>query len=109
MNTIRPQASHGIVNRITGSNFNYQGWPTVARDENGTLYAVASGFRAEHVCPFGKTVMYISKNNGNTWSSPIIINDTYMDDRDVGILYMGNGRMLITWFNHPAKFYEDLA
>ncbi|MBQ8578966.1 MAG: exo-alpha-sialidase [Clostridia bacterium] len=96
---------HGIVNRVQGSMFAYQGWPSIARDENGTLYAVASSFRCEHVCPFGKTAMYISKNDGETWSPPIIINDTYLDDRDAGILYMGNGRMLVTWFTHPADVY----
>ena len=93
-----PEAEHGIVNRVQGSVFGYQGWGTVARDEEGTLYTVASGFRVSHICPFGKTVMYISRNNGRTWSPPIVINDTYMDDRDAGILYMGNGRMLVTWF-----------
>ena len=101
-----PMAEHGIVNRVQGSIFGYQGWGTVARDEEGTLYAVASGFRVSHICPFGKTVMYISRNSGKTWSPPIVINDTYMDDRDAGILYMGNGRMLVTWFTHSAYEYN---
>lgn len=99
---------HGIVNRVTVGMFGYQGWPSVARDENGTLYAVASSFRCEHVCPFGKTAMYISKNDGETWSPPIVINDTYLDDRDAGILYMGNGRMLVTWFTHPTSVYRGV-
>ena len=99
--------THGIVNRVQNSLFGYQGWPSVARDENGTLYAVASSFRCEHICPFGKTAMYISKNEGKTWSPPIVINDTYLDDRDAGILYMGNGRMLVTWFTHPADVYSN--
>ena len=30
-----------------------------------------------------------------------------MDDRDAGILYMGNGRMLVSWFTHSAHFYES--
>lgn len=106
MRTICAAAEHGIVNRAQGSIFAYQGWGTVARDEEGTLYAVASGFRISHICPFGKTVMYISRNNGKTWSPPIVINDTYMDDRDAGILYMGNGRMLVTWFTHSAYEYN---
>ena len=106
MKTIYPEVSHGIVNRVQGSIFGYQGWGTVARDEAGTLYAVASGFRVSHICPFGKTVMYISKNEGKTWSPPIVINDTYMDDRDAGILYLGNGRMLVTWFTHSAEAYQ---
>lgn len=100
-----PETEHGIVNRVTGSVFAYQGWPSVCRDENGTLYAVSSSFRVEHICPFGKTAMYVSKNGGKTWTPPVVINDTYLDDRDAGILYMGNGRMLVTWFTHPTKAY----
>ena len=100
-------AVHGVVNKKTGSIFDYQGWPSVCRDENGTLYAVASGFRLRHICPFGKTVMYISKNNGETWTPPIVINDSYLDDRDAGIVYMGGGRILVPWFAHPAKSYLD--
>lgn len=104
MNTIIAEVTHGIVNRITGSFFNYQAWPTVARDENGTLYAVASGFRMRHVCPFGKTVMYISRDGGKTWSPPMVINDTYLDDRDAGILYLGKGKLLVSWFTRAAAY-----
>lgn len=107
MKIVKPKAEHGIVNRVCGSIFGYQGWGSVARDENGTLYVVASGFRVSHICPFGKTVMYISKNDGKTWSPPIVINDTYMDDRDAGIVYMGNGRMLVSWFTHSAYEYSN--
>ena len=96
---------HGIIGRVKNSIFAYHGWPSVARDENGVLYAVASAFRCEHICPFGKTALYISRNNGKTWTPPIVINDTYLDDRDAGILYMGNGRMLVTWFSHPTEAY----
>ena len=106
MNTIYPEVSRGIVNRVTGSIFGYQAWGTVARDENGTLYTVTSGFRVSHICPFGKTVMYISKDEGKTWSCPIVINDTYLDDRDAGIVYMGNGRMLVSWFTHSPHEYN---
>ncbi len=105
---IRPEVTHGIVNRVQNSFFNFQAWPSLCRDENGTLYAVASGFRCRHICPFGKTVMYISKNGGKTWSPPIIINDSYLDDRDAGILYMGGGRMLVTWFAHNLGTYANL-
>ena len=40
MKVIYPEATHGIIHRVQGSVFRYQGWPSVARDENGTLYAV---------------------------------------------------------------------
>jgi len=107
MQTLYPNVEHGIVNRVQKSNFGYQGWGSVARDEEGTLYTVASGFRLSHICPFGKTVMYISKNEGKTWSPPIVINDTYLDDRDAGILYMGKGRMLVSWFTHSSYIYQN--
>ena len=94
-----------IISRISEGIFKYQGWPTVAKDENGTLYVACSGHRLAHICPFGKNLMYISRNDGESWSSPIIINDTYLDDRDAGILPLGNGKMLMTYFNHPSEFY----
>lgn len=107
MKTIRPECTHGIVNRVHNSLFAYQAWPTVAQDENGTLYAVASGFRIRHVDPFGKTVMYISRNGGKTWTPPIVINDTYLDDRDAGIVYLGNGNLLVSWFTRNAEEYSS--
>lgn len=107
MKTIYPDVEHGVVNRASGSLFCYQGWPTVARDEKGTLYVVSSSFRVGHVCPFGKTAFYVSHDEGKTWSYPTVINDTYMDDRDAGILYMGNGRLLVTWFTHSAHSYQN--
>ena len=105
MKTYYPEATHGIIHRVQGSLFGYQGWPSVAKDENGTLYTVVSGFRVRHICPFGKTCMHISKDGGKTWTPPIVINDTYMDDRDAGILYLGNGKLLVTWFTHSPYYY----
>lgn len=107
MKIIRPTATHGIVNRATNTLFTYQAWPTVAQDENGTLYAVCSGFRIRHVDGYGKTVMYISKNGGKTWTPPIIINDSYIDDRDVGILYLGEGKLLVSWFTRSPEEYRS--
>ena len=105
MNIIQPKTEQYIVHRAVNTMFAYDGWPSVTVDENGVLYAVASSFRMQHICPFGKTAMYISRDGGKTWTPPIVVNDSYLDDRDAGILYMGNGRMLVTWFNHPASFY----
>ena len=107
MKQIRPDATHGIVNRASGILFTYQAWPTVAQDENGTLYAVASGYRVRHVDGFGKTVMYISRNEGKTWTPPIIINDSFIDDRDAGIVYLGQGRLLVSWFTRSPEEYSS--
>lgn len=95
----------GVICRVTDSPFAYNGWPSVCRDENGVLYAVCSYGRLGHICPFGKTALFVSKDNGKSWSEPFIINDTPLDDRDAGILYLGNGRMLVTWFCHPTGNY----
>lgn len=102
---IRPKVEHGIVNRSPNTFFRYHGWPTVAIDDDGVLYAVDSGFRVSHVCPFGKTAMYKSFDGGKTWSIPMVINDTYLDDRDAGIVYLGGKKLLVTWFSHPAETY----
>ncbi len=98
---------HGIVGRITEGNFRYQGWPSVCRDERGVLYAVCSGHRLAHICPFGKNLMYVSYDDGVTWSCPIIVNDTVLDDRDAGILSLGDGKMLLSWFDLPKSYFLD--
>ncbi len=100
-----PEKIHGTLHRSAESIFGFEGWPSVAKDENGTLYAVCSGFRVAHICPFGKTVMYVSHDEGKIWSPPIVIGDTPLDDRDAGILYLGNGKMLVSWFTHSTKNY----
>ncbi|MGN1346013.1 MAG: sialidase family protein, partial [Eubacteriales bacterium] len=87
--------------------FRYNGWPSVCRDDEGTLYAICSGFRVAHICPFGKTVLFKSWDEGKTWSIPMVINDTYLDDRDAGILCLGGKTLLVTWFAHPVSVYQN--
>ena len=99
--------SQGIVSRMNGSFFPYQAWPSACVDENGVVYAVCSGFRAGHLCPFGKTVLFRSRDGGRTWSLPVVVNDHFLDDRDPGILYLGKGKMLVTRATHPARNYEN--
>lgn len=94
-----------IVYRVSEGPFRYQGWPTVTQDENGVLYAVCSGRRVQHVCPFGINLMFVSRDGGQTWSVPMIVNDTQMDDRDGGLCYLGNGKLLLSWFNTTKDFY----
>ena len=94
-----------IINRTSDSIFKYQGWPTVTKDENGTLYVACSGHRLAHVCPFGKDMLYISHDDGESWSSPLVINDTSLDDRDAGIVSLGDGKFLMTYFCHPRNAY----
>ena len=97
----------GIIYRSEGSLFNYIGWPTVAKDEKGVIYVVASGHRLGHVCPFGKNYMFKSYDNAKTWEGPIIINDTLYDDRDAGILPLGDGKMILSWFINNIDVYTS--
>ena len=100
-----PKTLNGAVHRNPGSFFGYDGWPSVCRDADGVLYTVYSGFRASHICPFGKTCLSRSYDGGKTWSSPIVINDTWLDDRDAGILCLGGKKLMVTWFNHNRDYY----
>ncbi len=99
MTEIRPEVEHGIVSRVRDSVFNYHGWPSICRDERGVLFAAASGFRLTHVDPCGKNCMYVSFDDGKTWTPPIIVNDSYIDDRDTGVFAWGKGNMIMSWFS----------
>ncbi|MBO5257914.1 MAG: exo-alpha-sialidase [Clostridia bacterium] len=102
---IRKQNEHGIIWHNPNSFFRYNGWPSVCKDDEGTLYAVCSGFRVSHICPFGKTVLFKSWDEGKTWSIPMVINDTWLDDRDAGVICLGGKTILVTWFCHPVTNY----
>lgn len=87
----------GMFHHFTNSK-----WPTVTVDENGMLYLAASSARMAHVDPFGATVMATSEDGGATWSRPTQISNTVLDDRDAGIVYLGNGKLLATYFTTSA-------
>ncbi|MFA7157676.1 MAG: sialidase family protein [Kiritimatiellia bacterium] len=85
----------------------YIGWPTVARAPDGTVYAVFSGDRDAHVCPFGKSYIMSSKDGGISWSEPRVVNDTPLDDRDTGLCVLPDGTLVITWFtSYYYRAYE---
>lgn len=95
---------HGIIARKPDSFFGYFGWGSVARIDTHTLVAACSGERSSHVCPFGKTELFYSYDDGKTWSQPMVVNDTVLDDRDAGIVHLGGDKLLLTWFNHPLRY-----
>jgi len=100
-----------VVNSVVCGNedgvFNYFAWPTVARLPGGDLAAVASGFRLKHICPFGKLVMCVSRDEGKTWGAPSVLIDTPLDDRDGGIAVSGND-VIVTSFNNTVAFQRDV-
>ena len=93
----------------------YHGWPSVCTaEENGTTYvfAVASGNRYRHVDPFGETWLYrgtVNQNGTVTWGDRIIINknENYRDNRDAGITYLGNGQLVLTYFQQAIGIYKS--
>lgn len=99
----RLAATHGVVCRVMDRTFNYFGWPTVARLEDGTLIVASSGLRSSHVCPWGKTVLNVSHDDGQTWSAPRVIHDSPLDDRDAGIISLGGDRLLVSWFTSDNR------
>jgi len=98
---------HGTVCRRRDEKCGYFGWPTVARLDDGTLLVASSGLRAEHVCPWGKTVLNVSKDDGRTWSEPRVIQDSMIDDRDAGIVSLGGRKLLVSWFRGDTRKYVD--
>lgn len=80
----------------------YLGWPTVVLTKNNELLAVYSGDRDSHVCPFGKTQLLRSPDNGKTWSDPVTITNSPLDDRDAGIIQTKKGTLVVSWFTSLA-------
>lgn len=80
----------------------YIGWPTIGKTRRGELLVVFSGDRDAHVCPFGVTQLVRSRDNGQTWSEPVTINNTPLDDRDAGIIETKSGALVVSWFTSLA-------
>ncbi|MBR5309463.1 MAG: exo-alpha-sialidase [Clostridia bacterium] len=89
------------------SRHNYFAWPTVARLKNGKIAVVASGFRLYHICPFGKAVMTVSEDEGNTFSPLQTIIDTPLDDRDAGLCPFGESGVIVTSFNNSREMQRN--
>jgi len=83
---------------------NYFAWPTVTRLKNGKIAVVASGYRLRHICPFGKTVISYSEDEGETYTRPAPVIDTVLDDRDGGILAFGASNVIVSSFNNSVEF-----
>lgn len=86
----------------------YLGWPTVCRRANGELLVVFSGDRDQHVCPWGKVQLIRSADDGKTWSAPVTIQNGLLDDRDAGLIELGDGTLLLNWFTSTAFYALNL-
>ena len=81
---------------------NYVAWPTIAQTADGELLVTFSGDREEHVCPYGKTELIRSRDKGETWTAPVVINSTPLDDRDSGIIVLKSGTLVMSWFTYAT-------
>jgi sialidase-1 len=102
--TVRQQGDLQIIMSNSASRHNYFAWPSVIRLQNGRIAVAASGYRLAHVCPFGKTVMSVSEDEGETYSAPAPIIDTVLDDRDAGLCVFGEKGLIVTSFNLTTEF-----
>lgn len=80
----------------------YIGWPTITKTRDGELLVVFSGDRDAHICPWGRTQMVRSRDNGKTWSQPETITSSPLDDRDAGIIQTKSGALVVSWFTSTA-------
>ncbi len=85
----------------------YFAWPTAVRLQNGRIAVGASGFRVEHICPFGKAVICFSDDEGETFSVPVPVIDTVLDDRDAGLATYGESGLILTSFNNTLEFQRE--
>ena len=80
----------------------YIGWPSAVCLKDGSVLAVFSGNRLEHCCPSGVVQVVRSTDMGRTWSAPLTIGDTPIDDRDAGVVQLPDGEILMSWFTSVA-------
>ncbi len=85
-------------------NRGYFAWPSVAQIDDNKIMVVCSGFREAHQDPYGKVIGFISCDNGKSWSEPITIANSVLDDRDSGIVYFKD-KIYVTWFTAKKQTY----
>lgn len=93
-----------VIMENPNSKHHYFGWPSAVRLANGNIAVGASGYRLEHVCPFGKAVLSFSADEGDTYTVPAAVIDTVLDDRDCGLTVFGNSGLIVTSFNNTVEF-----
>lgn len=101
---IRYLSDTRVIMNNPNSHHCYFGWPTVTRLRDGRIAVVASGYRLAHVCPFGKTVISYSTDEGESYTRPAPVIDTALDDRDGGIMAFGENSVLVSSFNNTVEF-----
>lgn len=107
--------SSQVIHKKSGR---YVAWPMISKTASGELLVVFSGDREGHVCPYGKTFLMRSADDGQSWSEPELVNDSPLDDRDAGLCVCPDGTLIVSWFTTwcnpadetlPAAWREHLS
>lgn len=93
---------HVVVGKRVIEPNRYLGWPTITKTAEGELVVAFSGDRDAHVCPWGKTQIIRSSDEGKSWTDARTITSTPLDDRDAGIIQTAKGTLLVSWFTSLA-------
>jgi sialidase-1 len=95
--------------KITGERHQYCAWPSIGMTTDGTI--LTSYCRSEeHLGPDGEIQVVRSTDGGSSWSSPIVARDSLVDDREGGMTFLSDGRILLhVWStHHTPESYRDL-
>lgn len=98
-----------IIIEAPDSLHGYFAWPSVARLQDGRIAVGCSGFRLEHICPFGKACLAFSNDDGKSYTLPLPVIDTVLDDRDTGVVPFGKSGVIVTSFNNTVEFQRSVA
>ena len=72
-------------------------FPSVAKLDTNEVVCVFYD-SPTHVSPIGRISLVRSSDQGLTWSDPMVIIDTELDDRDPHIVQLNDGRLFLSWF-----------
>lgn len=101
------QAQHGVVCSMPQSENGYMGWPSAALLPDEKIAVGASALRTFHIDPWGKTVVW-KGDVQHGFGPAVVIQDSPLDDRDVGLTALPGGGLLATWFTLDPRIFSDL-
>ena len=94
---------------VAGERHQYCAWPSVTRTPDGTIL-VSYCRSEEHMGPDGEIQVVRSTDECESWSSPIVVRDSLIDDREGGMTRLSDGRVLAhVWSTfHTPDTYKGL-